>query len=279
MEPDMKIFDRMKKTLVIFFALFAAAVSVDARKLVILHMNDTHSHIEAERSGEWTGHGGVIEQAALVDSVRTADGRRNVLLLHAGDFSQGTSYFSELHGDLEIKLLNAMGFDAVCLGNHEFDNGIAELARRLSSLNMPVICSNYTFDGMSLSDLVKPYAVVRKAGLKIGIVAMLTDLSSVVDGDIASSFKYLEPAEAVSRHASFLRNNEKCDMVICLSHCGYDEDKDIAAGMKDIDIIVGGHSHTFITEPEFVRAADGREVMIVQDGCWGLEMGQIDIEL
>lgn len=266
------------KKLLILLLLVSAAFPADARKLVILHMNDTHSHIEPERSGSRKGHGGVIEQACLVDSVRTADGKKNVLLLHAGDFSQGTSYFSELHGDLEIEILNAMGFDAVCLGNHEFDNGPVELARRLSSLKAPVVCSNYIFKGMPLENCVKPYAIVRKAGLKIGIVAVLTDLSSVVDGEIAASFKYLEPALSASVQASYLKNEAKCDIVICLSHCGYEEDLQIAADLKDVDIIVGGHSHTFLNEPSFVTSKDGREVMIVQDGCWGLELGQIDIE-
>ncbi|MGM9736073.1 MAG: bifunctional metallophosphatase/5'-nucleotidase [Candidatus Cryptobacteroides sp.] len=269
----------MKKLATIILILACMSLSMDARKLVILHMNDTHSHVEPERSGAWKGYGGVIEQAALIDSVRHADGKRNVLLLHAGDFSQGTSYFSELGGDLEIDILNGMGFDAVCLGNHEFDNGPLELARRLSSLRSPVVCSNYIFREMPLESYVKPYTIVKKAGLRVGIVAILTDLSSVVDGDIAASFKYLDPASSASEYASYLRNEAKCDLVICLSHCGYEEDLEIAEDMKDVDIIVGGHSHTFIDESAYVTSQDGRQVMIVQDGCWGLEIGQIDIEL
>ena len=128
----------MKRLCIILFA-FAAVLSAYAQNLTVLHMNDTHSHIDPERSGKYAGRGGVVEQAAYIDSVRFADGKDNVLLLHAGDFSQGTSYFTELNGDIEIDVLNAMGFDAVCLGNHEFDNGMDELARRIRNLDVPVV--------------------------------------------------------------------------------------------------------------------------------------------
>ena len=153
----------------IYMIILAAAVSfaASAQDLTILHFNDTHSHIDPERSGKDAGLGGVIEQAAYVDSVRCADGKKNVLLLHAGDFSQGTSYFTELNGNIEIDVLNAMQFDAVCLGNHEFDNGMEEIARRLRNLDVPVVCANYDFTGSPLEGLVKPYVVVKKAGKRI----------------------------------------------------------------------------------------------------------------
>ena len=169
----------MKKTIIVILAAFAA-LSLDAQNLTILHLNDTHSHVDPERSGEYKGLGGVVEQAAYIDSVRKADGKRNVLLLHAGDFSQGTSYFTELGGDIEIDLLNAAGYDVVTLGNHEFDNGSAELARRLKSLDAEVVCANYDFTGTPLEGLVKPYTIVRRAGLKIGVIGLLTDISRVV---------------------------------------------------------------------------------------------------
>ena len=269
----------MMKRLFLILLLAASAMSLDARKLTILHMNDTHSHIEPERTGSRKGHGGVIEQAAVIDSVRAAEGKRNVLLLHGGDFSQGTSYFSELHGDLEISVLNAMVFDCICLGNHEFDNGTQELCRRLSSLKVPVVCSNYNFKSNELGNNVKPYIVVRQAGLKIGFVGVLTDLTYVVDRSVADTFTYLDPAESASRNASILRNEHKCDLVICLSHCGWEEDVANAPRMHDVDIIVGGHSHTFIDEPEVIKGADGRDIIIVQDGKYGLELGQLEIEL
>ena len=182
-----------------------AVISASAQNLTVLHMNDTHSHIDPQRSGKNIGKGGVIEQAAYIDSVRTACGPENVLLLHAGDFSQGTSYFTELGGDIEIDVLNALGFDAVSIGNHEFDNGMEELARRLKNLNAPVICANYDFTGTPLEGLLTPYVIVHKAGKKIGVIGALTDLSSVVASDIAALLKYIPPMDVVNSYAEKLK--------------------------------------------------------------------------
>ena len=168
----------MKKIVFALMAVVLAACS-GGNELVILHLNDTHSHIDPERSGEYKGRGGVIEHAVFIDSVRNASGASNVLLLHGGDFSQGTSYFTEMGGDIEIDVLNATGYDVVTLGNHEFDNGIVELARRLSSLDAKVVCANYDFTGTPLEPYVKPYTIVKKAGKKIGIIGLLTDISRV----------------------------------------------------------------------------------------------------
>ena len=145
----------MKRLFLIISAL-AVILSASAQDLTILHLNDTHSHIDPQRSGEYIGRGGVIEQAAYIDSVRCADGKRNVLLLHAGDYGQGTSYFTEMGGNIEIDVMNAFRFDASCLGNHEFDNGIDELARRLKNLKNDVVCANYDFSGTVVEDLVQP---------------------------------------------------------------------------------------------------------------------------
>ena len=151
----------------ILLLLVAFSCARPAQELTILHLNDTHSHIEPERHGNRIGYGGVIEQAAYIDSVRCADGKNNVLLLHAGDFSQGSSYFRQLRGDVEVDVINAMKFDAVCLGNHEFDNGIDELARRLGNLEVPVVCANYDFSATTLADYIKPYVILEKAGIAI----------------------------------------------------------------------------------------------------------------
>ena len=154
------------------------SLSLGAQELTILHINDTHSHVDPQRAGDYKGRGGVIEQAAFIDSVRTAVGKKNVLLLHAGDYGQGTSYFTELGGNIEIDVMNAFRFDATCLGNHEFDNGIAELARRLKNLRNDVVCANYDFTGTLLEGLVQPYTIVKKAGKKIGIIGLLTDINT-----------------------------------------------------------------------------------------------------
>ena len=254
------------------------ALSLDAQDLTILHLNDTHSHIDPQRSGDYKGRGGVIEQAAFIDSVRTAVGRRNMLLLHAGDYGQGTSYFTELGGNIEIDVMNALGFDAACLGNHEFDNGIDELARRLKNLKADVVCANYDFSGTVLEGLVEPYTIVKRAGKKIGIIGLLTDISSVVDADIAKTLQYQDPVAVTSRYAEYLKNEKGCDMVICLSHLGYVEDKDLASQVRNVDVIVGGHSHTLLHKKQLVKNPDGDDVVVVQNWKWGLNVGQLTVD-
>ncbi len=268
----------MKK---IIFALcaVAASFSLNAQELTILHVNDTHSHIDPQRSGEYEGRGGVIEIAAYIDEVRADEGRKNVLLLHAGDYGQGTSYFTELGGDIEIDVMNAMKFDVSCLGNHEFDNGIEELARRLKNLKNDVVCANYDFTGTAIEGLVKPYTIVRKAGLKIGVIGLLTDVKKVVDKDIASQLTYQEPAPIVNRLAEYLKDEKGCDLVICLSHLGYMPDRDLAAQVRNVDVIVGGHSHTLLRKLQEVEDLDGEDVVIVQNWKWGLNVGRLTVDL
>ena len=266
----------MKRLILVLCAAFAA-YTLDAQDLVILHVNDTHSHIDPQRSGDYKGRGGVIEQAAFIDSVRRAEGKRNVLLVHAGDMGQGTSYFTELGGNIEIDVMNAMKFDVTCLGNHEFDNGVDELARRLKNLKADVVCANYDFTGSSLEKLVSPYTIVKKAGKKIGVIGLLTDIRRVVDSDIAKSFQYLDPVETANRYAEYLKDEKDCDMVICLSHLGYEEDKDLASQSRNIDLIVGGHTHTLLHKKQTVKDLDGEEVVVVQNWKWGLNVGQLTV--
>ena len=172
----------MKKFLGIFcITLLSATIAYGQRELTIIHVNDTHSHLEPIRSGSQKGFGGVIERAAFRDSVVKADGRRNVLFLHAGDFSQGTSYFTVLKGDVEIEMINALKYDCITLGNHELDNGVDELARRVSKVKCPVVVANYDFSNLELGKYVRPYAIVKKAGMKIGIIGLLTDITRVVE--------------------------------------------------------------------------------------------------
>lgn len=261
--------------------LLVVPAVLSAQKLTIVHTNDTHSHIDPVRSGVEAGLGGVIERAAYIDSVRTAAGRRNVLLLDAGDFSQGTSYFTMMHGDIEVDLINAMKYDAVCLGNHEFDNGLEELSRRVRALRCPVVCANYEFNGSDLERLVKPYCIIRRGGLKIGIIGLLTDVSRVVEREIADRITYLDPVETADRYAAYLRNERNCDLVICLTHLGYEKepftDRDLVAATRNIDLVIGGHSHTFLDTAKVHANIDGEPVPIVTDGCWGLYVGNLEI--
>lgn len=267
----------MKRIIFVLLAVILASCQGE-RELVILHLNDTHSHIDPQRSGELKGLGGVIEHSVFIDSVRNAAGTSNVLLLHGGDFSQGTSYFTEMNGDIEIDVLNATGYDVVTLGNHEFDNGPVELARRLSSLEADVVCANYDFTGNALEPYVKPYTIVKKAGKKIGVIGLLTDISRVVDVTLIEGLEYQEPAPVVNKYAEYLAEVEDCDLVICLSHLGYSGDCRLVEEIENVDVIVGGHSHTDLDEMTVLKDKSGEEVVIVQDGSWGLGIGELKVK-
>ncbi len=247
-----------------------------AGEFSILHVNDTHSHFEPIRNGVKTG-GGVIERAAIIDSVREARGADNVLLLHAGDFNQGTSYYSEFGGELEVETVNALGYDCITLGNHEFDNGIEDLASRLSQINCPVVCANADFSGTALDTLVSPYAIIYKAGLKIGIIGATSDLSTNVSHEISAAIHQYDNAVAVNRWSRYLYDRERCDMIIFLSHLGYDNDQAIVPKLHYVDLVVGGHSHTFVDDFVYVKDADKYEVPIITDGCWGYDVGEITV--
>ncbi len=273
----------MKRFAYIIIVALAFSYSASAQKLTILHLNDTHSHIEPERVGSLVGQGGTLERAAYIDSVRTVDGKGNVLLLHAGDFSQGSSYFTLLRGFVEVDLMNALGFDATAIGNHEFDNGIDELTARVKKMKFPVVCANYDFSEFELGRYVKPYVILRRGGLKIGVIGLTTDVRPVVDAKIARQLEYLDPVEITNRYADILRNEKKCDMIICLTHLGFQSektlmDRELVSGIHGVDLVVGGHSHTFLKEIWWQKDADGTEVPIVQNGCWGLNMGNIRVE-
>ena len=263
-------------------AMLVACSGASAQKLTIMHFNDTHSHLEPERAGKSAGRGGVIERAALVDSVRNAVGRRNFLLLHAGDFNQGTSYYTTLGGMLEVGLVNALGYDVITLGNHEFDDGIEHLGRRLAGLKCPVVCSNYDFSQFELDKYVKPYVVLKRGGMRIGIFGMLTDITKVVERTIADRLPKFDDVETADRWASYLKNEKKCDIVIALTHLGIENedfmDQDLVRATRNIDLVVGGHSHTFIKNIVYENNIDGKPVPIVQNGCWGLDTAELSIE-
>lgn len=273
----------MKKIL-LYIALFTMCFSAAAQNkdLVIIHMNDTHSHLEPERKGSLRDHGGIVERAAYIDSVRNEVGKKNVLLLHAGDWNQGTSYYTKFKGFLEVELLNTIKYDAICLGNHEFDNGIEDLAARVRKIKSPVLCANYDFSGSPLEKVIKPYTIVRKAGMKIGIFGLITDLSKVVSSEVGANLKKLDYVEVANRMARYLKEEKNCDMVIALTHIGYNNDKFssdvlLAGSTRNIDIIVGGHSHTFLEEIKFVENLDGKQIPIVQNGCWGLNYAELRV--
>lgn len=271
----------MKRLFLLLLLCFLALPLSARKRLIILHVNDTHSHFEPVRGGIEDGLGGVIERAAYIDSVRKAYGRRHVLLLHAGDFNQGTSYYQTLHGELEVNTINAMEYDCLTLGNHEFDNGMEDLAERLSKIDCPLVCANYDFSSFSLGKYVRPYFILRRGGFKIGIFGLLTDITRVVDRNISDRLPKYDDSESASKWADFLKNGKGCNLVIALTHIGYDQqdftDQDLVESSENIDLVIGGHSHTFLEEMEYRKNKNGKLVPITQAGCWGEWIGQIEI--
>ena len=286
----------MKRDTVIKMVLVAAGVAVlgfgvyvgyrrgrqQVKRLTIVHVNDTHSHMEPDKTGEYRGMGGIVERAAYLDSVRRADGPGNVLLLHAGDYSQGSSYFNEFGTSYMVRAMNTLGYDVITLGNHEFDNGIEALGQALSQCEMPVVVCNYDFSPFEMGKYVKPYAIVEKAGLKIGVIGVLCPLGSVLPGDIANRLPMLDMVSSVQKYADELR--PLCDLVIALTHIGYEEhgpgemtDPQLCAATRNIDVFVGGHSHTFLEEAMYSPNLDGKKIPIVQTGWEGVYMGEFHV--
>jgi len=247
-------------------------------RLVILHTNDTHSHFDPVRGGRHDGKGGCVERAAFVDSVRAAEGEDRVLLLHAGDFSQGSSYFSHLDGVMEPRVIKAMRYDCVTLGNHELDNGIEALCRRIRMMDgIPIVCANLDLSSFELGQYVKPYAIIEKAGMKIGIIGMEAEIQSSVSRAISSRIPVFDNDEVVSKWENYLHFDQKCDFIILLSHMGFEEDMAMVAKTKWVDAVVGGHTHTFLDKLPRVRNMRGRRVPVVTDGCWGVQMGKLSV--
>ncbi|MBQ7253567.1 MAG: metallophosphoesterase [Bacteroidales bacterium] len=272
------------KRIFISMLLIAAAFSLNGQKLVVLHTNDTHSQIEPLRTGRNAGCGGVSRRLQFIDSVRSEYGSDRVLLLDAGDYNQGTPYFNVGGGDLERDLVNIMGYDAVAIGNHEFANGQDEFARRLAGAKYPTVCCNYDFTGTPLEGYVKPYVVLKRGGFRIGIIGATVRLRGVVSAPSIEGITSLNTIEEVNRWAEYLKKQKRCDIVILLSHIGFDggsddnpSDKIVAAKSRNIDFIIGGHSHTFLKEAVEVDNLDGVPVPIMQAGCKGVEVGELKI--
>ncbi len=252
------------------------------QSLTIIHVNDTHSHNEPERSGQYAGMGGSLERAAFVDSVRVADGAENVLLLHAGDFCQGSSYFSEFGGKVEVDILNAMGYDAVTLGNHEFDNGIEALGQMISRLTVPVVVCNLDFSSFEAGKYIRPYIILEKAGKKIGIIGVTCSLKGVVSSEIADRIPETDIVTTVQKYADEIR--PQCDLVIGLTHIGFTEhnagaltDPQLVASTRGLDLVIGGHSHDYMDEMTLCPNLDGKKIPVVQTGWTGANMGMFHI--
>ena len=264
--------------IVSLFLLIGLAVFAQEH-IVVLHTNDTHSRIEPLPETDRTapGRGGVVRRAAYIDQVRAAN--KQVLLFDAGDFLQGTPYFNLFKGKVEVEAMNLMKYDAVTLGNHEFDYGMEVLEKVVGMARFPLVASNYDFSGTALSGKIKPCLVLRKGKVRIGVIGINIQPKGLIAADNYRGMKYLDPVETANTLAEKLRREHQCDMVICLSHLGYEADLKLAESSRNIDLIIGGHSHTYMEVPVERSNRDNKPVMIYQTNGRGVYVGRIDVTL
>lgn len=258
----------------------------DDGTLLIVHTGDTHSCVEpvSVNYGDpaTAGKGGFMRRAALTDSMRR-EHPDNMLLLDCGDFSQGSAYYNLYKGEVEVRLMNLMGYDACTLGNHEFDFGLDNLARLLRMADFPFVCCNYSFAGTPCEGLVKPYIVVERAGMRIGIFGVSPQPAGLITGHNYEGMRYVRPAKAAQPVIDRLRGVEKCDVVVCLSHLGWGEEEDMDVDFirrtTGLDVLLGGHTHTYFTEPRYVKDKNGHEVLVDHQGKNGRYIGAITLSL
>ena len=247
--------------------------------LVILHTNDTHSRIEplppTDRSAPDLG--GVVRRATYINQVREAN--KHVLLFDAGDFLQGTPYFNLFKGEVEVKAMNMMRYDAATLGNHEFDYGLEVLEKVFRMATFPIVSSNYDFSDTPLAGLIKPYLILKKGKLRIGVIGINIQPKGLIATANYAGMKYNDPVKTANELASKLRREYKCDLVVCLSHLGYGADLDLAESSRHIDLIIGGHSHTYLKEPTERLNLDNKPVTIYQTNGRGAYAGRLDLTL
>jgi 5'-nucleotidase len=252
------------------------------QKLTILHTNDVHSRIEPfpMDGSKNQGLGGTARRAALISKIRAE--QENVLLFDAGDIFQGTPYFNKFGGELELKLMSLMRYDAATLGNHDFDNGVEGFKKQIHHANFPILCANYDLTNTPLANATQPFKIFHKGGLKIGVFGLGIQLKGIVDPKNYGETQYLDPIHKANEIAALLKNDYKCDLVICLSHLGYKyltntvSDEVLAKNTRHIDLIIGGHTHTFMEVPEDVKNLDGKITTINQVGYAGINLGRID---
>ena len=252
----------------------------ELKQLTILHTNDMHSHIHPFESGRNKGVGGMAQRATIIKKIR--DEGNQVLLLDAGDIFQGTPYFNTYGGELEFKLMSEMGYDASTIGNHDFDNGLDGLVNQLPHAKFPFIVSNYDFSNTNMHDKYLKYKVFNKGGVKVGVFGIGIELDGLVPKNLYGNTLYQNPIEKANYYSNYLKVSLGCDLVICLSHLGFKyntkkmSDKVLACQTNNIDLIIGGHTHTFLNEPVIVRNMDKKNVQIAQVGWAGINIGRID---
>ncbi|NEV93100.1 bifunctional metallophosphatase/5'-nucleotidase [Psychroflexus sp. YR1-1] len=262
--------------------LSAFKPSAFSKHLTILHTNDVHSHIDPfpANDSRYANLGGVSRRYTYIQQVRSEN--PNTLVLDAGDAFQGTPYFNFYGGELEYKLMSKLGYHASTIGNHEFDNGIANIAAQLQHAEFDLLSSNYNFSNTVLDGLVKSHQIYEVNGQNVGVFGLGIQLEGLVSKDLYKETEYLNPVEIAQEQTRILKQDLNCDLVICLSHLGYSyrsdkiDDLKLAALTKDIDLIIGGHTHTFLEKPSLVENLEGRKVLVNQVGWGGINVGRID---
>ena len=276
----------MKKRIVLYIVMCMCAMNVMAqKKLVVLHTNDTHSCVMPINPNladtTMANRGGYLRRVAMIKQERKAD--PDLLLFDSGDFSQGSPYYSLFHGDVEVGLMNEMKYDAATIGNHEFDFGIDNMVRIFKMAKFPIVCSNYDFTGTPLAEVVKPYTILHRKGLKIGVFGLCPELEGLVTTANYGPIKYLDPIKKGKEMADFLKEKEKCDVIICLSHLGWDidgtDDTELIPGTRYIDLVLGGHSHTYLQGLEYVKNLDGKPVPVDQNGKSAIWVGKMTLDI
>ncbi len=253
----------------------------DFIKLTILHTNDVHSRIDPfpMDGSRNQGKGGVARRASLINKIRAQE--RNVLLFDSGDIFQGTPYFNQWGGELEIKMLSMMGYDAAIMGNHDFDNGVEGFAKQLPHAKFPILNANYDFTGTAMEGKSKPYQIYYKQGIKIGVYGLGIALSGLVNRIQSGNTKYTDPLQTALNIERQLKQKQ-CDLIICLSHLGYKYKTDkisdvvLAENLYHTNLIIGGHTHTFLNEPDSIKNKSGKETLVNQVGFAGINLGRID---
>ena len=272
-------------TLLVSPSLFSQENLKKKKRLVILHTNDTHSTIEPfpSKHSKFPNMGGVSKRHTILQKIRSEE--EHVLLLDAGDIFQGTPYFNTFNGELEMKLMSLLQYDAATMGNHDFDIGLEGFLNAQQFANFPFLCANYDFSETILSGKTKAYHIFHKAGIKIGVFGIGVALKGLVPMDKYGNTRYFDPISTANKIASELKS-KSCDLVICLSHLGFEyenksinSDRKLAAETENIDIILGGHTHTFFDKPLVLKNTKNKDVLVNQVGWGGVYLGRIDIDV
>lgn len=283
----MKIMMNVKEIGRSLLAILSLVISVEAgaQDLWIVHTNDTHSCVmpinPLSSDTAQADKGGFLRRASFVRQMR--EEHPHLLLFDSGDFSQGSAYYNLYKGEVEVSLMNEMKYDAATIGNHEFDFGMDNMKRIYSMAQFPIVCANYDFSGTVLEGLVKPYVILERERLRIGVFGLSPQMDGLVSAENYKGVKFEDPVSAAERVVGLLRGQEHCDVVICLSHLGWDiegiDDVEVIPATRDIDVVLGGHSHTYFEHPEIVKNADGKDVICNQMGKNGRYVGVLHLHV